>query len=91
MWTTIQIQTSVGTGATATIGGVGISKSLTVGENVNVGGNLTVDAILPNDNLTHDIGTNANRFLNVYGNQFYGSFNGNVQRSLNGVVPKQIS
>ena len=78
--------TSVGTGAITTIGGVGISKSLTVGENANVGGNLTVDAILPNDNLTHDIGTNTNRFLNVYGNQFYGSFNGNVSGSLNGVA-----
>ena len=77
---------SVGTGAITTIGGVGISKSLTVGENVNVGGNLTVDAIVPNDNLTHDIGSTSKKFLNVYGNQFYGSFNGNVSGSLNGVA-----
>ena len=78
--------TSVGTGAITTIGGVGISKSLTVGENVNVGGNLSVDAIMPNDNLTHDIGSTNKKFLNVYGNQFYGSFNGNVSGSLNGVA-----
>ena len=78
--------TSVGTGAITTIGGVGISKSLTVGENVNVGGNLSVDAIIPNDNLTHDIGSTNKKFLNVYGNQFYGSFNGNVSGSLNGVA-----
>ena len=78
--------TSVGTGAITTIGGVGISKSLTVGENINVGGNITVDAIIPNDNLTHDIGSTNKKFLNVYGNQFYGSFNGNVSGSLNGVA-----
>ena len=78
--------TSVGTGAITTVGGIGISKSLTVGENASVGGNLTVDAIMPNETLTHDIGSSDKKFLNVYGNQFYGSFNGNVSGSLNGVA-----
>ena len=41
---------------------------------------------MPNDNLTHDIGSTNKKFLNVYGNQFYGSFNGNVSGSLNGVA-----
>ena len=76
--------TSVGTGAITTIGGVGISKSLTVGENIKVGGNLTVDAIMPNDNLTYDIGSSDKRFLNVYGNEFYGSFNGALRGNLTG-------
>jgi len=78
--------TSVGTGAITTLGGVGISKSLTVGENVSIGGNLTVDAIMPNDTLTHDIGALDKKFANVYGNQFYGAFNGSVSGSLNGVA-----
>ncbi len=78
--------TSVGTGAITTVGGIGISKSLTVGENASVGGNLTVDAIMPNETLAHDIGSSDKKFLNVYGNQFYGSFNGNVSGSLNGVA-----
>lgn len=80
--------TSVGTGAITTVGGIGISKSLTVGENASVGGNLTVDAIMPNDNLTHDIGSSDKRFLNVYGNYFYGAFEGNVSGDLNGVATR---
>ena len=78
--------TSVGTGAITTLGGVGISKSLTVGENVSIGGNLTVDAIMPNESLTYDIGSLDKKFANVYGNQFYGAFNGSVSGSLNGVA-----
>ena len=80
--------TSVGTGAITTVGGIGISKSLTVGENASVGGNLTVDAIMPNDNLTHNIGSSDKRFLNVYANTFYGAFEGNVSGDLNGVATR---
>ena len=76
--------TSVGTGSITALGGVGISKNLNVGGNIQSSGNLTVNAIFPNSSTQYDIGSEDKKFRNVYANTFSGSFQGSLVGNLQG-------
>jgi microcystin-dependent protein len=82
-----------------TAGGLSVSKSATIGTTLSVGGTITgitgainvgADsnsvAILPSENLAYDIGTDAQRFRNVYAETFNGSFSGSFTGTVTGNV-----
>jgi microcystin-dependent protein len=90
--------TSPVTGSLQVRGGAGIAKNLYVGKNLVTRGHLTVGevddngnsvsgpAIIPNQNLTYDLGTATQRFRTVFAQTFSGSFNGSFEGTVTGTV-----
>jgi microcystin-dependent protein len=94
--------TNIQTGSFQVAGGAGIAKSLYVGSNIDSKGRLIIGAvnefgdpttdtaILPRATDTYDIGSENNRFKNVWANKFYGTFQGVFSNS-NGISAIQVS
>lgn len=88
--------TSIGNGSIIAKGGVGIAKTLNVGENIRVqkgiilGNNdLTVDdvsseLIMPDLNNTRNIGSATNRWRRIYATTFVGNLEGQVSGNISG-------
>jgi microcystin-dependent protein/cytoskeletal protein CcmA (bactofilin family) len=87
-----------GTGALsiATAGGISVEKSVTVGENLSVAGQITSNSIIPNLDSSYDLGTNPSvsggkAWRNVYADKVYsGEFIGPVTGSLTGTATSAI-
>ena len=63
-----------------------VSENLSVTGTVTVGDNLTTDDILPSVTGTKNIGTSTLKYNNIYANNVYGSFVGNVTGNLTGTA-----
>ena len=90
--------TSKLTGALQIKGGVGIVKSVYIGQNIVSSGHLRIGeidssganvpgpAIVPNAHLLYDIGTSTRRFKTIYSERFDGTFSGSFQGTVTGTV-----
>lgn len=88
--------TTIGNGSIIAKGGVGIAKTLNVGENIRVqkgivlgNNNLIVDTtdselIMPDLNNTRNIGSATNRWRKIYATSFIGSLEGEVSGNVSG-------
>ena len=88
--------TTIGTGSIIAKGGVGIAKTLNVGENIRVqkgivlGNNdLVVDTpaselIMPDLNNTRNIGSATNKWRKIYATTFLGNLEGEVSGNVSG-------
>lgn len=71
-------------GSITTKGGVGITKNLNVGGSAQITDLLTTSNILPDSTSTRNIGSNLNRYDQVYANTFFGNLQGNVSGTVSG-------
>lgn len=78
--------TSFSTGALVVSGGAGIAKKLYVGDSATIAGDLEARSIIPDTNLTRNLGAPAYRYNNVYGNNFYGTFRGDLIGNISGAA-----
>lgn len=76
--------TSIGTGAIVTSGGVGIARDLSVGGDVDVEGLLITGNVIPDENVSRNIGSTTNRYDQIYSNTFFGNLQGNVSGTVSG-------
>lgn len=88
--------TTISNGAVVVKGGVGIAKSLNVGENAFIQKTLTLgnvdltvdaeesDVLLPDSNNTRDIGRSDLRFRRMYATTFIGNLEGIVSGNVSG-------
>jgi len=77
---------SISTGSIITAGGLGVAKQLYVGEDAVFESDITTGNIMPNANISYDIGSSTNRFLNVYATNLYGNFVGTLTGSISGAA-----
>jgi microcystin-dependent protein len=89
---------STSVGSAIFSGGVGIAKTLNVGENVNIAGTLTVSSsVLPKVTNTLNLGSLTTRFNNVYSKNIIGdtitanSFSGQLFGSVSGSASQLAS
>jgi len=78
--------TTISTGSITTKGGVGISKSLTVGSNLKVIGTTTLGTTLPDSNNTRNLGSITQKWQNMYATNFVGNLTGNVSGAVSGIA-----
>ena len=71
-------------GSIVTKGGIGIARNLNVGGNVDIGGVLITGNVTPDGPSARNIGSNLNRFDQVYANTFFGNIQGNVSGTVSG-------
>ena len=76
--------TGTNSGSLRTLGGLGVSKSANIGQNLKVFGNTTVVGNILPDGITNNIGASNNKFDNVYSDKFHGTFYGQLEGSLTG-------
>ena len=88
--------TTISNGSIIAKGGVGIAKTLNVGENVVIQKGLTLgnndlvvdttasDLIMPDLNNTRNIGSSTNKWRKIYATTFIGALQGTVQGSVSG-------
>ena len=88
--------TSLTTGSIKTVGGASVTKSLFVGEGVNVTGSSSLENILPKTDSTHNLGSSAVRWSNIYADtviadNFTGSFTGFLTGNISGSAGNLVS
>jgi microcystin-dependent protein len=88
--------TSLTTGSIKTVGGASVTKSLFVGEGVNVTGASSLENILPKTDSTHNLGSSAVRWSNIYADNviadnFTGSFTGFLTGNISGSAGNLVS
>jgi microcystin-dependent protein len=76
--------TSVSDGSITTLGGVGIGLNLNVGGDTRLLGELQTADIVPDTNRTRNIGSNANRYDQIFSTTFIGNLQGNVAGTVSG-------
>jgi microcystin-dependent protein len=76
--------TSISDGSFTTSGGVGIGLNLNVGGETKLLGNLETANVLPDTNRTRNIGSNLNRYDQVFASTFIGNLQGNVSGTVSG-------
>lgn len=75
---------NISSGSITTAGGVGIAKSLHVGEDVAINGTITTNNILPAENNSLSIGSSILRYSSIHANTFFGNLQGNVEGTVTG-------
>ena len=86
--------TAINTGSFTTLGGVGVAKSVYIGNNLNVGfiagdyagGQIKTEKIVPGTTRSGTIGTSALEFDTMYARKFVGDVEGNVTGTVTGVA-----
>ena len=76
--------TNFGTGSLIVKGGVGVAGDINVGGNINITGATQVRDITPDVTNTRSIGTDSNKFQNIYATEFVGAVRGNVTGNVSG-------
>lgn len=75
--------TNLSEGSIIAAGGAAIAKSLIVGENLTVSGELAIGDIVPNSSA-NELGTEAVPWNAVYATKFYGNLEGNITGTIEG-------
>ncbi len=88
--------TNLLTGSIKTTGGASVTKSLFVGEGVNVSGASSLENILPKTDSTYNLGSSAIRWSNIYADSitadnFTGSFTGFLTGNISGSAGSLVS
>ena len=87
----------LGTGSIVTAGGLSVAKRSNFGGDINTNGVITVSGtaatsvIVPDNSNYYDIGSDSNRFRNVYARTFVGAFNGSFTGNLTGSISGKAS
>jgi len=76
--------TSINNGSIITSGGIGVGLNLNVGGDTKLNGDLETTNIVPDVNRTRNIGSNANRYDQVFAATFIGNLQGNVAGTVSG-------
>ena len=76
--------TNFGTGAITTAGGLGVSKNLNIGQDLDVLGTVQTRNIVPEQNNLRDIGSSTLKYANMYATTFVGNLTGNVSGTVSG-------
>jgi len=76
--------TGIGNGSIVTSGGVGIALNLNVGGKTKLLEELETTDIIPDINRTRNIGSNINRYDQVFAANFIGNVQGNVSGTVSG-------
>lgn len=71
-------------GSITTLGGIGVSRNIYVNGDAIIKGVLSSGNISPSENGVFNIGTNINRFDQIYANTFFGQFQGNLDGTVSG-------
>ena len=71
-------------GALTVAGGIGVARDVNIGGLLNVTGDVTAQEILPETTDTHNIGTSALKYNNMYANTFRGNLVGSVTGNVSG-------
>lgn len=77
---------TISTGSIITKGGVGIAKSLNVGDELQVIGTTTLSNTIPDGNNTKNLGAAASKWKEVYATTFIGTLNGTVNGTVSGAA-----
>lgn len=88
--------TNLTNGSIRTAGGVSVTKTLRVGDGINVIGTTTLDNVVPRADSTYDLGTNDNRWKSIYADDitatnFTGNFFGSLTGNINGAATRLAS
>ena len=83
-------------GSIRTAGGASITKSLYVGNNATITGQLNSTNIVPVSDITYNLGSTSSKFKSVYAKEsfadtFFGTFSGQVTGSVTGSASKLAS
>lgn len=76
--------TNFGTGAITTAGGLGVSKNLNIGQDLDVLGTVQTRNVVPEQNNLRDIGSSTLKYANMYATTFVGNLTGNVSGTVSG-------
>ena len=76
--------TNFGTGAITTAGGLGVSKNLNIGQDLDVLGTIQTRNIVPEQNNLRDVGSTTLKYANMYSTTFVGNLTGNVSGTVSG-------
>ena len=76
--------TNFGTGAITTAGGLGVSKNLNIGQDLDVLGTVQTRNIVPEQNNLRDVGSSTLKYANMYSTTFIGNLTGNVSGTVSG-------
>lgn len=76
--------TAINEGSVIIKGGVGIALNTNIGGNLSVQETLTSSDIVPDINSSRSIGTNLNRYDQMFANTFIGNVQGNVSGTVSG-------
>ena len=71
-------------GALTVAGGIGVARDVNISGLLNVGSDITAGEILPAITETHNIGTSAKKYNNMYANTFNGNLVGSVTGNVSG-------
>ena len=75
---------AINEGSIITKGGIGVAKNAFIGGNIDIGGVTTAGNIIPDTNITRQLGSNTQRWENVYSQLFLGNLQGNVSGDVSG-------
>jgi len=71
-------------GSIVTLGGIGVGRNIYVNGDAIMNGVLQTGNISPDENGVRNIGTNINRYDQIYANTFFGQLQGNVDGTVSG-------
>lgn len=71
-------------GSITTLGGIGVSKNVSIGGDLIVNGVSEFGNVIPDANGSRNIGTANLRFDQIYANTFFGNITGNVTGTVSG-------
>ena len=75
---------NISTGSIITKGGLAVAKNAYIGQTLDVAGPLISTNIVPDQNITRNIGTTNFRYDQVYAQTFFGNVQGNVSGTVSG-------
>ena len=86
---TIQVENTtnsenISTGSVITKGGIAVAKNAYIGQTLNVAGSIESTNIVPDQNVTRNIGSTSLRYDQVYAQTFFGNLQGNVSGTVSG-------
>ena len=75
---------TIGTGSVVTKGGLGVAKSVNIGQTLDVIGTTTLRDLMPEIHNSYSLGTSAIKWKNVHSVTFTGNLVGNVSGTVSG-------
>jgi microcystin-dependent protein len=88
--------TNLSTGSITTTGGASVTKTLFVGDGINVSNSSTLETILPKTHNTYNLGSDTNRWNSIFANEirantFTGNFSGFLTGNISGSATSLVN